>query len=346
MIKKVLFLGPEGTYSHQAAIQQFSNGTNKVDFKLLPAKSIVECFNGLEDESNGIDYSIVPLENSTNGQVVFSYDLLRDRVLQCDTKKGNMAVPKLEIINEQYVSIDHCLLCSNTESGKTMNELFNNFSKVRIYSHPQVWGQIENYLEKLKAKYPDIIIEKSDTSSTADAAKKIVELDNNDGILKLAVGSAAASEICDVFILDSTINDRVGNTTRFLVLQRRGSVSEDLSVKNNSNDILDNEQVSLLAFTIKKNEPGSLVDVLMILKDHGLNMASVSSRPYNEKQRETLSKERGRKWDYFFYIEFVCTKEQSEGKGMDWDKFFDALQQRCTSWCLWGTFPRNKRYYQ
>ena len=51
-----------------------------------------------------VDYAVVPFENSTNGQVVFTYDLLRDWYFQTSTP------PKFRIIAEQFVSIHHNLL--------------------------------------------------------------------------------------------------------------------------------------------------------------------------------------------------------------------------------------------
>lgn len=80
MTVKVLFLGPEGTYSHQAAIQQFSH---LVDYNVVyeAVDSIPSCVDKLIEHDNDIEdvdmYSVVPLENSTNGQVVFTYDILR-----------------------------------------------------------------------------------------------------------------------------------------------------------------------------------------------------------------------------------------------------------------------------
>ncbi|CCH58581.1 hypothetical protein TBLA_0A07920 [Henningerozyma blattae CBS 6284] len=346
----VIFLGPYGTYSHQAVMQEFDedeeikDGPEKRYIKLVTAKSIVECFEELETNP-AVRYAVVPLENSTNGQVVFSYDILRDKVLTTKREEAgkfkNQVLPRLDVIGEQYVNISHCLLCPTVgdegeETQTDMDRLFSQYKVIRILSHPQVWGQVTEYLNKLQLKYPEIKFEKSDTNSTSEAVFKSVEYEREraktggNGVLTLAIASEAASKIFNVTILEKSINDKVGNTTRFLILKKR----EDTLVRKTIHD-KSGDKVNLLTFGIEKNEPGSLVDVLMILKKYQLNMVSVNSRPYNDPSNND-----SKKWDYFFYIEFVCERDD-----IDWNEFYQSIDNNCITWCLWGSFPRNKRYY-
>ena len=103
---RVAFLGPEGTYTHQAALQEFGS---QPQAHFVSTNSIPQCFQQLENDHT-IDYSVVPLENSTNGQVVFTYDLLRDRMMAGlnDSADNNRVIPTIEVVGEQYVSITHC----------------------------------------------------------------------------------------------------------------------------------------------------------------------------------------------------------------------------------------------
>ncbi|GMM57344.1 prephenate dehydratase [Maudiozyma humilis] len=324
----VIFLGPKGTYSHQAALQQFGH-LEGMDF--TPAKSIPACFDTLETDPS-VSYAAVPLENSTNGQVVFCYDLLRDRMLdESCAVEGHRIIPQLEIIGEQYVAITHCLI--SPIEGVSLDSLAS-YKLVRVYSHPQVWGQVSKYMAQLKARCPETKFETIDSSSTSDAVLKAIERQQTEDsaagdTLNLAIAGEVAAHLYNAFLVDTAINDRLGNTTRFLILKR---VADKLSPAPPAN--VSNMHVNLLMFTLELDDPGSLVDVLTVLKEHKLNMSSISSRPYNGGQN-------GRKWQYIFYIEY-----DSDPAVNRMDAFYREINDKCVKWCLWGSFPRNQRYYQ
>ncbi|KAI5953474.1 PHA2 [Candida jiufengensis] len=179
---KVAFLGPEGTYTHQAVLQQFGS-----KIEISPQQSIGECFNCIN--SKKVDYAVVPFENSTNGQVVFTYDLLRDWFLnqKCDFK----------VVGEQFVSIHHNLLGNGPiEEIKT------------IYSHPQVWTQVTKFLKSV----PNVT--KIDVCSTSKAAELVSLADSSSA----AISSIMSSQLYNLPIIQQNIEDNENNTTRFLIL--------------------------------------------------------------------------------------------------------------------------------
>lgn len=326
---KVIFLGPKGTYSHQAALQQFQSISN-VDY--LPTASIPQCFDELEKNAS-IDYSVVPLENSTNGQVVFSYDLMRDRMIQkvlssTASAENNRITPDIEVIAEQYVSITHCLI-SPIELPNGI-ESFGKFQEVKIYSHPQVWGQVDSYLKSLAEKFPHVTFSRSDCSSTSESVNQCMhsQIDINNKILHVAIASETAARLYKAHVIEHSINDKLGNTTRFLVLRRRGNTRpsevEDTKLP----------QVNLLTFTTRQDDPGSLVDVLNVLKLYSLNMCSINSRPFNLSDGD-------RNWRYLFFIEYYTDKNAPNNN----KSFYKDIGGKCKQWCLWGTFPRSEMYY-
>lgn len=327
---KVAYLGPEGTYSHQAALQQFS-GISTYDVEYQPTSSIPECFESLEKEDSPVDYSVVPLENSTNGQVVFSYDLLRDRMLNCAADEVNSCKPKIEVINEVFVSIAHCLV-SRDEIPDGL-EALRDYEHLKLYSHPQVWGQVAQYVDELQARFSNIkTITKINCKSTSDAVLEgcmnhISNKSNN--TLHLIVANATAASIYNAHILDRDINDKPGNTTRFLVLANRYQHQKIEKFTGQSNSM-----VALMSFTIRQDDPGSLVDILAVLKDYNLNMCSISSRPYEERTS-------ARKWQYIFFIEFYLREPHGHIT-----KFYKEFGAKCIKWCLWGIFPRHENYYR
>ena len=130
---KASYLGPAGSFTHQAALNKFGHSV-----KLCPADNIAAVFKDIETERS--NYGCVPIENSTEGAVTHTLDTLVNT--------------NLSICAELNLPIHHYLMSCET------------FDKVkRVYSHVQVFGQCREYLQKNLAGV-DII----ETASTAKAA--------------------------------------------------------------------------------------------------------------------------------------------------------------------------------
>jgi len=133
---KVSYLGPQGTYTHQAAIQQFGR---MADF--TPAATFPEIFEQVE--SDRAEYGVVPVENSNEGVVSHTLDLF--------------AETELTICAEIHVPI-HCDLLS--KSGE--------LDKIEaVWSHPQPLAQCRGWLELNLPSAPQ-----HSTHSTAQAAER------------------------------------------------------------------------------------------------------------------------------------------------------------------------------
>lgn len=189
---KVAYLGPPGTFSHQAALQEFPNGD------LRPQKSIGACFTALSTDQT--DYAVVPLENSTNGQVVPTWDLLSQYFLNN---------PSFMIFSDQFVPISHCLI-SFASSPEDITDL---------YSHPQVWSQCTEFLKTTTAS-------RNDTQSTAAAVANLSSLPETSA----AIASPIAAQFYNVPILSQHLEDSSENTTRFLVLGKNPLSATNLSL--------------------------------------------------------------------------------------------------------------------
>jgi prephenate dehydratase len=175
----VTFQGERGAYSEMAALQYFPNA------KVLPKKTFQDVFDSLENgEAN---YAVVPIENSIEGSVNETYDLLLKA--------------KITVSGEIYQRIRHCLIVNK---GITTGRI------VVAYSHPQAIAQCRNYLQLKK-------IESIPTYDTAGAVKMIKEKIIMNAA---AIASRRAAEIYDMDILEEGIEDRKINFTRFLVLSK------------------------------------------------------------------------------------------------------------------------------
>jgi prephenate dehydratase len=112
-MRSVAYLGPVGTFSHEAAI----NFAATRDAALVPQVTIKDVFDAVL--SGSVTHGVVPFENSTNGSVTMTFDLFRD------LKHGN-----LKVCGQEFVKVRHTLLAKCP-----INEV------ERIYSHPQVLCQ-------------------------------------------------------------------------------------------------------------------------------------------------------------------------------------------------------------
>lgn len=138
-VQKIAFLGPEGTFTHEAAKQQFGSSVN-----YQPVRGIADVFR--EVERGRADYGVVPIENSTEGVVNHTLDMFVDS--------------GVNISAEVSLRVAHNLLSRESR-----------LSSVRkVYIHPQTLGQCRFWLD---GNLPDIeIVEVSSNAKAAQLAAK------------------------------------------------------------------------------------------------------------------------------------------------------------------------------
>ncbi len=179
MAKRLAYLGPRGTYSEQAAIDH-DREAEHVACTTIPA--VVESVGkGLADQA------VVPIENSLEGAVTFTLDLL---IHHSD----------LKISGELVVPID----CNLLVDGDTKMEDIK-----AVYSHPQPFGQCRVYLMNNLPEAEHVA-----SFSTAGAVEDM----RNSTVPAAAISSGRAAEIFSARILDPNIEDVPNNQTRFVVL--------------------------------------------------------------------------------------------------------------------------------
>jgi prephenate dehydratase len=183
---KIAFLGPNGTFTHEAA--SILSG-DLVSYCSIPSvmNSVVigECSKG-----------IVPIENSIEGPVGLTLDLLAHKI-------------DLNIEREIIISVSHNLLVDE-DIYDDINDMGNITD---VYSHSQALAQCQNYLENHNMKTHF-------TLSTAAAAKSIKGKKN-----VAAIGTIKAAEIYGLKAIDKDIQDIKNNQTRFIVLSKKHTKS-------------------------------------------------------------------------------------------------------------------------
>src|SRR6266487_427711 len=135
---RIAYLGPEGTFTHQAAIRRFGSS-----LRYFPHRTITDVFS--EVSKNRADYGVVPIENSTEGVVTHTLDMFVDS--------------DLKIVAQIVLRVQHCLLgnCRRPQIKK-------------LFAHPQSLGQCRGWVQ---ANLPRVeIIETSSNARSAELAAK------------------------------------------------------------------------------------------------------------------------------------------------------------------------------
>ncbi len=179
---RVAFLGPLGTYTHDAVLHHFGH-----QVQVLAVPTFAEIFSAIDNGT--ADYGVAPIENSTEGAVNQTHDLLVDNDLQ--------------ICGEVRLRIRHSLM-SQCET----------LSAIRaVHAHPQSLAQCRQWLQQ-NVPYAVTVSE----SSNAAAAVLAKQSSPEQGIA--AIASASAADRFELCSLAQGIEDIANNTTRFVVLGR------------------------------------------------------------------------------------------------------------------------------
>lgn len=176
---KVAYLGPAGTFSESASRKQFGTSPD-----LLPQTSIDDVFRIVE--SGNADYGVVPVENSTEGAVGSTLDLL--------------LAHELKVCGEVQLRIHHHLLSRGEDISAAK----------RLYSHAQSLGQCHEWLNRHLPGLPRVPV-----ASNAEAARLAAGDPES-----CAIAGEAAAELYALNKLASNIEDNSSNSTRFLVIAR------------------------------------------------------------------------------------------------------------------------------
>lgn len=229
-----------------------------------------------EVEAGAAQYGVVPVENSTEG--VISYTL--DMFLQSP----------LKICGEVGLRIHHFLLSKAKDLGSVR----------RVYSHQQSLAQCRKWLDlNLPA------VDRVAVSSNADASRRVA-LEPDAG----AIAGEVAADTYGVPVLASNIEDEPGNTTRFLVIGKRG-------VPPTGRD-----KTSLLLSA--PNQPGALHALLEPFARKHISMNRIESRP---SRREN--------WEYVFFVDIEGHAEDSNVAGA-----LAELSQRTAMLKILGSYPK------
>jgi len=174
---RIAYLGPAGTFSQQAVHKHFGH-----EAEALAEADIDACFHAVE--TGRADFAVVPVENSTEGAIARTLDLI-------------VSSP-LKICSEVMLPIHQALMRKHASMDGIQ----------RVYGHAQSLAQCQKWLGR---HLPDA--ERVSVVSNSDGARRAAAEPE-----AATLGSATAAELYGLAVLEARVEDEVSNTTRFLVL--------------------------------------------------------------------------------------------------------------------------------
>jgi len=180
----IAYLGPEATFTHQAAVQRFGSS-----LRYAAQKTIADIFT--EVGKNRADYGVVPVENSTEGVVTHTLDMFIES--------------NLRIVAQIVLPVQFCL----AGEGRLKDVQ-------RLYGHPQALAQCRLWIQRNLPR-----AEILETSSNARSAELTKQADKTLRGKTAAITGLLAAEKYSLKIIERNIQDFTENATRFLVLGRQ-----------------------------------------------------------------------------------------------------------------------------
>lgn len=252
---KIGFLGPEGTFCEEAS---------KLYYRRLPGKNLLIPYATIHDllyaaDRGRIKEAIVPIENSIEGTIGVVTDML--------VKDVNLVI-RQEIV----IPIYHYLI---SQKGIHLSEVTD------LISHPQALDQCKDFIRK---KLPKVKLHLA--YSTSDAVRqvaislgeKLIAHGRIKGSVFAAIGTKNAANLYGLKILAEKINAK-DNQTRFVVLAKKDRAPTR------------RDKTSMI-FSVRKDRPGGLHDILEVFAIRNINLTKIESRP----SKKALG-------DYYFFVD-------------------------------------------
>ena len=226
---KYAYLGPAGNFT-EAALR----GITGADDQLTPFANVTAALEAVR--TGGYDHALVPIENSVEGVVARTLDELAT---------GSPLV----ITAETTIPVSFSLLVLPEHAGKPIT---------RVATHPHAESQCRAFIAR-ELPGAEVIA----TPSTAAAAEGLAG-----GAWDAAIASQSAAEKYGLHTVATDIGDNPGAVTRFVLVERPGSLPEPTGF----------DRTSLVAY-IGMDHAGALLEILTEFAKNDVNLTFIQSRP-------------------------------------------------------------------
>jgi prephenate dehydratase len=238
---RVGYLGPEGTFSEEALLASAARET----VEPVPLASIFDTVSALRNRN--VDWAIVPIENSLEGSISVTLDLLADEARD------------VEIVGEALLRVRHSLIAAQPLELAEIDT---------VITHPQVPGQCASFLRNELAQARVL-----PASSTAEAVRSVVGAGERG---HAALGTVLAAHIYRGTVIREGVEDRDDNETRFVWLARMDADATPPPLREAAGA---GWKTSLVFWGPGADSPGWLVRCLDEFARRSINLTKIESRP-------------------------------------------------------------------
>ena len=249
------YLGPEGTFSEEALLA--SAVADAVE--PVPLGTIYDTVMALRRKD--VDWAVVPIENSLDGSVSVTLDLLAGEASD------------VEIVGEALLRVRHSLIAAEALGLEEIDT---------VLTHPQVPGQCALFLRR-ELSHAQIL----PASSTAEAVRIVAGDRRSAGGQhgRAALGTLLAARIYGATVLREGVEDRDDNQTRFVWLARgqHGADRSDIGQSPLRTSAAGRWKTSLVFWGPGAERPGWLVRCLDEFARRDINLTKIESRPRRER---------------------------------------------------------------
>jgi prephenate dehydratase len=239
------YLGPEGTFSEEALLA--SAAPEAVE--PVPLASIFDTVSALRRLD--VDWAIVPIENSLEGSISVTLDLLAGEARD------------VEIVGEALLRVRHSLIAAEQVELKEIDT---------VITHPQVPGQCATFLRSELASARVL-----PASSTAEAVRSVIAAGERG---QAALGTLLAARIYGGTVIREGVEDRRDNETRFVWLARLDADGSPPPLRAAAGE---RWKTSLVFWGLGAERPGWLVRCLDEFARRSINLTKIESRPRRER---------------------------------------------------------------
>jgi prephenate dehydratase len=237
---RIGFLGPDGTFSHQALLDSVAPS----DAIAQAQPTIYGTVMAVQDGT--VDLALVPIENALEGSVDITLDTLASDA------------DGVTIVGETLAPIRNCLVAAAPLSLEAIET---------VHSHPQPLAQCARFL---RARLPNAQIVAA--SSTAEAVRAVA---GASGVAQAALGNRLAADLYGAHVLLADVDDIPDNVTRFVWIARTERASELRTLVERG----EQTKTSMVFWGGGDQSAGWLVSCLAELSDRDVNLTRIESRP-------------------------------------------------------------------
>jgi prephenate dehydratase len=249
VIPRVAYLGPQGTFSEEALLSSVARDS----IEPVPRATIYDTVRALC--RGEVEWAIVPIENSLEGSLSVTLDLLADEA------------EDVQIVGETLLAVKHSLIAAGPVQLKAIDT---------VITHPQVPGQCTRFL---RGELPHARV--LPASSTAEAVRDVVASAEPG---RAALGTRLAAEIYGGTVVREGVQDRDDNETRFVWLaQSSDGVSTAPPLRDAGDGREGRWRTSLVFWGAGAERPGWLVRCLDAFARREINLTKIESRPRRER---------------------------------------------------------------